>query len=142
MNLIKIILSFYYWNKAINLIEDEEDFKAYEYLNKIDNSFIEKYYYIEYNLLYGFNLFSLYRSLESEKVLKNTIEIIKNDKHCNKDEKMYLQCYALKVLKGVYIQLNREEKILNEEITKLKSNFKVSNIRRKILLRLFPIDKR
>lgn len=43
MRFIKKLFTIYYYSRAIDCIQEEEDFKAYDYLKKIDTNIIEEY---------------------------------------------------------------------------------------------------
>jgi len=136
---ISLILSPFYWVKSLNYLRKEEDSKAYKTLKKINEYYINKPKFYKYYLFLAFASFSIGKYLEAKKMVLYAIKLIDNENiGVNEDEKLYLKCYSLLMLKNINIQLNKNTNLFDHEIEKLKKTFKLENINLK-LLDYFPL---
>lgn len=140
MNFIKTIFTIYYYIRAKSFFQKDNEVRSYEYLKKINTDIIEKYYSVEYYLFLGYTSLYLRKFNESEIYFRKAIFFINKDKNItlNKDEKNYLKCYALILLKALYKHLNKNTYLFQTEIDSLKGQFNKENIKR-TLLGYFPI---
>lgn len=141
MNFIKKLFTMYYYLRAVNFLQNENDQKAYEYFSKIDKSIIKKIYPVQYCIFLGFTALSLRKINESEVNLNEAIQLIENSKKLdlNIDEKNYLKYYTLNLLINLYKHLGREIYSLKNEYDSLKDKFNKNNIN-SILLNHFPVN--
>lgn len=141
MKFVKLLFTIFYFVRAKNLIQKEDDEKAYNYLKKINEEIIERYYAVEYHLFLGLTSLSLRKFTESEKHLRITLDLIDNNRNLklNNDEKKYLKCYAINLLYIIYKYLDKNTNLFQNEIENLKNQFDRNNIN-SVLLGFFPLN--
>jgi hypothetical protein len=137
--MINFILSPYNWIKALNNLREGNYLSSYNYLKKIPNSITRKPKFYKYYLFLGFTSIFLNKHIEAKESVLIAIDRIDNQNiGINEDEKLYLKCYSLILLKQIKLELRQNTSDLDDNINNLQIQYNKTNVK-DILLNYFPI---